>query len=320
VELQPGADARGIDIRVAPVRAWRVRGVVLNGTSRQPMPGVNLQLISMGPSPRMLQTTSDAMGRYAIPKVASGPYLLAGLAQQAGVGRLMPLEVRDSDVETTLELQPFYSLTGRVVAPNPAALTVRLRLDYGIPNPPQLNATPAADGSFTLRNVPPGDYRVFVSPILQPQSPVPASIPSALQNTYVKAMRMGNADLLNGSLRLDRPPDGQIEISLATDSGSLSGRVLDGRQEPLPGATVVLLPDLDRRLLRTDLYKTANTDEAGRFLMEGLPPGDYRVFSWEKVADFAWQDPAFMRDYEERGRAVHLTEKARETIDLTIIP
>ena len=109
LELQPGADARGIDIRVAPIRGWRVRGVVLNGTSRQPMPGVNLQLISLGPSPRVVQTTSDAMGRYAIPKVPPGPYVLAGLAPQAGAGRLMPLEVRDSDVETNIELQPFYS-------------------------------------------------------------------------------------------------------------------------------------------------------------------------------------------------------------------
>ena len=50
--------------------------------------------------------------------------------------------------------------------------------------------------------------------------------------------------------------------------------------------------------------------------MEGLPPGDYRVFSWESVADFAWQDPAFMRDYEDRGRAVRLTAGARQTVDL----
>ena len=316
LELQPGADARGIDIRVAPIRGWRVRGVVLNGTSRQPMPGVNLQLISLGPSPRVVQTTSDAMGRYAIPKVPSGPYLLAGLAQQAGVGRLMPVEVRDSDVETNIELQPFYSLAGRVVASNPAALTVRLRLDYGIPNPPQLNATPAADGSFTLRNVPPGDYRVFVSPIQQPQSPTPSSIPSSLQNTYVKTIQLGSADLLNGILRLDRSPEAQIEISVATDTGSLSGRVLDSRQAPFPGATVVLLPELDRRLLRTDLYKTTSSDETGRFVMEGLPPGDYRVFSWENVADFAWQDPAFMRDYEDRGRAVRVTAGALQTVDL----
>jgi len=103
---------------------------------------------------------------------------------------------------------------------------------------------------------------------------------------------------------------------VATDTGSLSGRVLDSRQTPFPGAAVVLLPELDRRLLRTDLYKTTSTDETGRFVMERLPPGDYREFSWESVSDFAWQDPAFMRDYEDRGRAVRVTAGARQTVDM----
>jgi Carboxypeptidase regulatory-like domain len=320
LELPPGADVRNIDIRVAPIRALRVRGLVLNGASRQPMNGVGVQLISLGASPRVLQATSDDMGRYVIPKVPPGPYLLAGMSPRAGLGRLMAIEARDSDIEANIELQPFYSLSGHVVAPNPTALTVRLRLDYGIPNPPQINATPAADGSFTLRNIPPGDYRVFVSPILQPQALPPAIVPAALRNTYVKTMRIGDIDLLNGRLRLDRPPESSIEILVATDAGSLGGRVLDSQQAPLPGATVVLMPDLERRSLRTDLYRTASTDETGRFVIENLPAGDYRVFSWENVADFAWQDPAFMRDYEERGLAVRITEGTRQTLDLTSIP
>jgi hypothetical protein len=302
------------------VRAWRIRGIVSNGTSRQPMPGVPLQLISLGPTPRVVQANADAMGRFVIPKVPSGPYLLVSLAQGAGVGRLMPLEVRDSDVEANIELQPFYTLSGRVAAANPTALTVGLRLDYGIPNPPQLNATPAADGSFTLRNVPPGDYRVFVSPILAPQVMTPPTIPESLQNTYVKAIRIGDIDVLNSRLRLDRQPESAIEITMAADPGSLSGRVLDSRQRPSAGTIVVLMPEVERRVQRTDLYKTTTTDETGQFLMEGVPPGDYRVFTWENVAEFAWRDPAFMRDFEERGRAVRITEGSRQTVELTSLP
>jgi hypothetical protein len=320
VELQPGADVRGVDIRVAPVRAWRIRGVVSNATSRQPMPGAPLQLISLGPTSRVVQTNADAMGRFVIPKVPSGPYVLVGLAQATGIGRLMPLEVRDADIESNMELQPFYTLSGRVAASNPTALTIGMRLDYGIANPPQLNTTPAADGSFTLRNVPPGDYRVFVSPILVPQLMTSPTVPPSLQNTYVKAMRIGDIDLLNGRLRLDRPPESSIEITTATNPGSLGGRVLDSLQRPSTGAIVVLMPEVDRRSQRADLYKTTSTDEAGRFLMEGIAPGDYRVFSWETVAELAWRDPAFMREYEERGRAVSITEGTRQTVDLTSIP
>jgi hypothetical protein len=239
IELQAGADVRGIDIRVVPVRGWRIRGVVLNGTTRQPMPGVPLQLISLGPMPRATQANADAMGRFVIPKVPSGPYLLASLVQAAGVGRLLSVEVRDADIEANIELQPFYNLSGRVAVSNPTALSIGLRLELGIQNPPQLNTTPAADGSFTLRNVPPGDYRVFVSPILVPQATSSPTIPANLQNAYVKTMRLGDTDLLNGRLRLDRPPESPIEIITATDPGSLSGRVLDNRQRPSSGAIVV---------------------------------------------------------------------------------
>jgi Carboxypeptidase regulatory-like domain len=320
IDLQPGADVRGIDIRVASIRASRVTGVVLDGNSRQPMPRIGLQLISLGPTPRTLQANSDAMGRYVIPRVPPGPYLLTGLVPQAGLGRLMPVEVREADIEANIELQSLFSISGRVAAPNPAAFNVRLRLDYAIPNAPAINVTPAADGSFTIRNIPAGDYRVFVAPILLPQGPTPVNLPAALQTTYVKAIRMGDNDLLNGRLRVDRSIESQIEINISTDAGSLAGHVLDDRQAPVPGATVVLLPTIERRLLRFDLYKTTSTDEGGRFLLEGVPPGDYRVFSWASVPDLAWQDPAFIRDYEERGRAVRITERKQENVEVTSLP
>jgi hypothetical protein len=148
----------------------------------------------------------------------------------------------------------------------------------------------------------------------------PPAVTASLRNTYVKAMRIGDIDLLNGRLRLDRLPESPIEITTATDPGSLSGRVLDSRQRPSAGAIVVLMPEIERRVQRTDLIKTANTDETGQFLMEGVPPGDYRVFAWENVADLVWRDPAFMRDYEERGRAVSIAEGARHSVDITSAP
>jgi hypothetical protein len=319
VELQPGADVRGIDIRLTPVRAWRVQGLVLNGTTRQPVPGAPVQLLSLT-NGRTLQTNADAMGMYSIPRVPSGPYALVGMMQQAGLARLLNVEVRDADIDARIELQPFLSVSGRLNGPTPPAFSVRLSLDFPIQNPPQLNTTPAPDGSFTFRTVPPGDYRVFVAPILVPQLPPPPSVPPSLQNTYVKAIHMGNSDVLNSRLRIDQQPAAMLEVTLASDAGSLNGRVLNARQEPVTGATVVLLPELDRRLLRTDLYRVTGTNQVGEFSMEALPPGEYRVFAWENVEDRQWQDPAFMRRYEEMGRTVLITESQRQSVEIRSIP
>jgi hypothetical protein len=131
---------------------------------------------------------------------------------------------------------------------------------------------------------------------------------------------MGGADVLNELLRIDEQPTSPLEVTLASDTGSLSGRVMNARQEPVTGGTVVLLPEVERRILRTDLYRVTSTNHLGQFLMESLPPGVYRVFAWENVEDRQWQDPAFMRRYEEMGRAVRITESQMQSVEISSIP
>jgi hypothetical protein len=319
VELQPGAEVRSIDIRVTPARAFRVRGVVLNGATRQPVAGAQVQMFSVSDgSTRLFLTNADAMGMFVIPRVPAGPYALAALT--GAIGRLLHVELRETDIDATLELQPLYNITGRVVGPSPGALQVRLRLDYPIPNPPQLNTAPAPDGSFTFRGVPPGDYRVFVAPMLLPDAPTPPAIPATLRSSYVKSMRLGGVDLLNETLRLENPPDSPIEIQIATDPGSVNGRVVNGRGEPVTAATVVLVPEGERRVFRADLNRVTASNETGQFVFENLPPGMYRMFAWESVADRAWQDPSFLRAYQEMSKVVRVSENARQTIELASIP
>jgi hypothetical protein len=321
VELQPGAEVRSIDIRVTPVRAFRVRGLVLNGATRQPAAGAQVQMFSVSPgSTRFFQVNADAMGMFVIPRVPAGPYALASVAGGAGIGRLLHVELKEADIEATLDLQPLYNISGRVIGPNPGAFQVRLRLDYPIPNPPQINTVPSPDGSFSLRGIPPGDFRVFVAPLLLPESPAPPSIPATLRTSYVKSIRMGSADLLDGNLRLDSPPESQIEIQIATDPGSLNGRVVNSRGEPVTPATVVLVPEGERRVFRADLNRVTASNETGQFLFESIPPGDYRVFAWEDVEDRAWQDPGFVRPYLEMSKAVRVLENSRQTVEVTSIP
>jgi hypothetical protein len=329
VELRAGADVEGIDIRVGPVRAWRVRGAVVNRVTGQPGAGIAVQMLSLVPgSGRFVQVMTDAQGAFTFVRVPSGPYLL--LASSGGLGMQAAIEVRDADVDVSLEMRSAYSLSGRVIvervagrpAPDPMAVGARLRIDYPIANPPQLNSVPVpgTEGSFAFKTVPTGEYRVYVPPILLPPSLSPPSIPTGLRNTYVKSIRIGETDLLNGPLRVDRQPEGELQIVIGTNPGSLTGRVLDNKQQPIPAATVVLLPDVPQRLFRTDLYKTVSTDQSGRFELESLPPGDYRIFAWEDVADQAWQDPAFMRPFEQMGRAVRITEGSRQELEITGIP
>ncbi len=66
-------------------------------------------------------------------------------------------------------------------------------------------------------------------------------------------------------------------------------------------------------------YHDVRTDQYGRFLLKGITPVDYELFSWASVAEGNWQDLDFLKPYEEKGVAIHLEEGNRKSVDLTLI-
>ena len=52
----------------------------------------------------------------------------------------------------------------------------------------------------------------------------------------------------------------------------------------------------------------------------GLTPGDYKLFAFDVVEDRAWEDPDFIRNYEDRGKTIHVDEGSDDEIPLAVIP
>jgi hypothetical protein len=68
------------------------------------------------------------------------------------------------------------------------------------------------------------------------------------------------------------------------------------------------------------VYSDETTDASGRFHFDHVPPGDYKVFSWEDVADGAWYDADFMSTNESRGIPIHIREGQTEAARIDVIP
>ena len=71
---------------------------------------------------------------------------------------------------------------------------------------------------------------------------------------------------------------------------------------------------------RPELYKTATTDQNGRFVMRGITPGGYRAYSWEAIEANAWYDHEVLSQNEAQCKPIRIQESSKETVDLKIIP
>jgi protocatechuate 3,4-dioxygenase beta subunit len=359
VSLRAGSEATGIDVRITPITA-RVAPVELRGTvidaAGAPVQGNYSLLISTWPAPSPTtpanvrpitvltpstnpntapgaQVWTNDNGRFdggAFP----GSYQIRATRGEFS-GRTV-LDVGTQDLNVTVQLRPPTSVAGRVViegvdsgtsAATPEGLLV------GVRTPPasQFFAAVGPDGRFQINNVIVGDYQIYVPPII----PAPAAqtnpnnpnlgvvtgrekIP-ALENAYVKAIRSGGVDLRSTLLRVEgTEPVPPLEIVIGLKAGSVDGRAVIGNR-PVGQATVVLLPQ-GPPPYQSDRYKSAITDESGRFQFKGIPPGDYRLIAWEDVDSGAWFNAQFLSSYERYAMPLKVEEGQSRTLEVSVIP
>ncbi|HYR90293.1 MAG TPA: carboxypeptidase regulatory-like domain-containing protein [Terriglobia bacterium] len=329
INLPSGVVFSGVDLTLTPVRTLRVRGQVINGTTGQPARNANITLIPrgrVGLGANLLQNFRNRnindQGVFEIRGVVPGSYDLVGFIndRSAVLSGRVALEMGGADAQNvSLVVSPGYPLAGRLTIdgrttapgtnPDTARIRVMLRPSAGGgfqqfrggQNAVQVQA----DGTFTLPSLGQDNYRLNV-----------AGLP---RNSYVRSARLGSTDVLNEGLQIDRQPNGVLDIAIGTDAGTADGMVANDKQEASVNVPVVLVPDPTRRN-RSDLYRNVSTDATGHFHIEGVPPGDYKLFAWEDVENGAWQDPDFIRQYEDRGKTVRIGPSGTAMTELRVIP
>jgi hypothetical protein len=200
----------------------------------------------------------------------------------------------------TVEGQPMSNVTGL------DRIRVALGSPSGLPTNSQqmpLSQPVNADGTFREDNVLPGEYRVSVT-----------ALPPGF---YVKDVRFDQTDVLNKLLQFSGSIPGPIEVILSPKAAEIEGKVMNDRQEAVPGIQAVLIPDQHRD--RIDLYKTALTNQNGQFTFRGIPPGDYKIFAWEAIEQFAYYDPDVVQRFESRGKPLHVSESDKLTAEVKAI-
>jgi protocatechuate 3,4-dioxygenase beta subunit len=154
------------------------------------------------------------------------------------------VEVTDRDVsDVVLRFPTGMTITGSVRGDGAVGGVVVVLTAAG--GTPGMQGSVAADGSFTLQDVPGGRYRVGVF-----HTP---------RGGYVKTVRYGGVEVPRGDFEIVEAAE--LELELAFDSGTVSGSAA-------PGAQVRLWRDGGVSYWRA-------ADQDGRFEIDGVEPGEY---------------------------------------------
>jgi hypothetical protein len=69
-----------------------------------------------------------------------------------------------------------------------------------------------------------------------------------------------------------------------------------------------------------ELYKTASTDQGGRFTLRNIAPGDYKIFAWQDLEPNGYFDPDLLRRSEPSGKEVRVSESSKLSVNVQVIP
>jgi hypothetical protein len=139
---------------------------------------------------------------------------------------------------------------------------------------------------------------------------------------------MLKAVTLNGQDVTDAPLDvapGQhvtgLRVVITQKIGTVTGVVVDQRQQPVLDATVVWFPaDENLRTFQSRFTRTARPDQQGSFRITALPPGDYLAVALQSLEDGQASDPEFLTGLEDLATRVSIDEGETKSLTLELRP
>jgi hypothetical protein len=325
IDLQEGGELRGIDLIVTRQKLFSIRGRIVDPITGRPPAEVTMMLghrpltgegtgsfLNSKQGPRWYDS---ATGTFEISNLAPGRYGLSyGGMSFLGIPDSDPtasseVTVGDfsvDDVMLTLAVPPVISGNLHVEGELPAGFRLNtIHISLATPNSALGEGARTAvepDRTFKMNAPPQGTARVNLF-----------GLPAGF---YVKEARFDGVDVLKAASKFSVA--GNLAITISANGGRVEGRVVDEKLQPVTGIEAVLIPNEMRD--RADLFKRATTNSQGRFAINGISPGDYKVFAWERLDGNLYYDPEVMKRYELRGTPVHVEESSRGTVEVKIIP
>jgi hypothetical protein len=297
---QPGAQASDA----------RIEGHVFSTDTGLPLDNATVRLAG-GPTPKV--SAADENGRFELSGVAPGRYLLTAVIAGYAIGtfgqrspadapRSIELKAGVTRTQADIRLTPLGTLSGRIQDEQGQPMSgvqvqaVRRRhaggdLLGGRVARPGTSATTDRNGEYRIRDLTPGSYDVIAVPNAKglgralPGSP-DATARQPVPTFYPGVVVPGEAQ----TVRIELGADTLVSFDVRTSRFSnVSGTVFDSRGRPAPDVLVRLDHTSVQLPIAVAAQIFSEVTEDGRFVLHGVPPGDYHVdarskAAWEAIA------------------------------------
>jgi hypothetical protein len=319
IEVTAGAEIGPLDFTIQQQRVYRVRGRVIDIRTGQSPKSANVSMFARNPTSGgggigyiPGSNYNSGNGTFEVRDVAPGEYLIRAFENADGDpfknSAQLSVSVVASDVENlVLAFGQGMSILARLALDNGSSISsldrqIRVLLSSSnsvFVNPPAVKP----DGTAVIENIVPGDYRLSV-----------LGLPPGV---YIKSAVLDQVDVLQSGLSISGPVGAPLDVVISPNSGEIDGVIVNRDNKPVSGIQAVLIPDQRNR---RDLYKRESSDQNGHFTMKGVPPAGYRLFAWEDLEPFAYNDPEILRRYEQAGTEVKVSESSKATLEVKMIP
>ncbi|MEO8100419.1 MAG: carboxypeptidase regulatory-like domain-containing protein [Acidobacteriota bacterium] len=336
LDLGPGQEIPGMDIRLRQGKVFSVRGKVVTangppaaGFGILALPSTNGDSLQVLTTIRGKQNQTREDGSFELLGLPRGTYTLQGYniaTQGTRTAGRMEIRIFDEDVEdVVLSLGDAGAVSGRIrmedgdlktiLTPDdarplrellasktdvPGRMTVGLKDLSRLPMGNNPSAKIGDDGTFSVTGAAPGIYQLTFG--------------SMSPDIYVKSARFNGVDVTRDPVDISAGAAGSLEILLSDRAAEISGTVSMGKDESPVGVTVSLWTR------DAEPIRTTTADESGNFRFRGLRPGVYYLAGWDDIDPGLAQMRDFLTQFTSEAAKVELAERAHATAEVQVTP
>jgi len=320
VPVNPGGSVSVGTITVRKAQYYRARVSVLPNDCQ---PGEKWSFAAIQPAvpktPFIPTLDVPCTKEFLVRNLSPGSYLFAltsGRNTETNKWAHAPVEIARENADVVLTMFPGMDIDGRVTtadgAPSPSSVKMRIAVTPDIQGFADFllfgtrPTTPDARGLFQVKGLQGDRHRVTVD--------------GPGGNYYVKEIRHNGLAAIDGLIALAPGAPGQLEIVIDDKSASITGLVTNGDKAASEAVVAVVKWPVPAGESLLSLLRSVRgaADDQGRFRIDGLQPGEYRIVALPRDVAARLSPESFI-PLLNRGEKVTVERGSSQSISLKIV-